>query len=120
MSLPSPGSLVEIIFVLVFFARERAKFHGTRAQVQASLDQEGKATQKALDEYRKAVFPYERQQKLREHLAQKQVLDQWIGRGPLGLTPQILNRQGSRKAIKGVEALRSREKQTQMGLLKKM
>ena len=116
---PVPGSLVEVIFIIVFFMKQRTEFQKTRATVQASLDQEGKETLKAFEDFRKAVFPYERSLALKKFVAEKQLLEKWVTDGPVGVTPMFMPKKG-RHYDKGIEALKQKKMQEQAGLLERL
>jgi hypothetical protein len=118
---PKPGSLVEVVFLLVFFMRQRMKFQETRVLAQAAIDQKGEETLKAFESFRKTVFPYDRSAKMQEYAKQMDVLHRWVQGGALQLTPQQLPGRGKRADLaRGAAALRARQAQKEMGLLRKM
>jgi len=116
---PVPGSLVEVIFIIVFFMKQRIQFQRTRVDVQAALDQEGKETLRAFEDFRKAVFPYERRMALQKFAEEKKVLEKWVTDGPVSVTPMFLPRKG-RQYDKGIESLKQRKLQEQAGLLERV
>jgi len=117
---PKPGSLVELIFLLVFFAKQRAKFTEVRAQTQAAIDTEGDASAKAFDDFQKAFFPYDRKRRMEEYAEQQNQMARWVGGGPVGITPTMLQQGSSPQVARGAQALRERARQEEMGLLQKM
>ena len=118
---PKPGSLVEVVFLLVFFMRQRTLFQKTRVLAQAAIDHKGEETLKAFKDLQKEMFPYERRTKMAEYARQAEVLHRWVGAGALQMTPQHLPRKGGTPELaRGAAALRDRQAQQEMGLLKKM
>lgn len=70
---------------------EHAKF---RAQAQIVLDKDKGVT--AFEEYMKIAFPYLESVKRREKDDHIKALNQWIGQGPLQVTPMLSPKLNSR------------------------
>lgn len=109
-----------MVFLLVFFMRQKVQFQSIRVMTQAAIDHKGEDTLKAFAEFQKAAFPYERRMKMKEYVHQMDVLHRWVQGGAVGMTPQNLPRPGKPELARGAAALRNREEQKKAGLLQKM
>lgn len=87
---PRPGSLHEILFIMIQMRRELARFHETLVVTQAVRDDEaGDATQKAFETYRGYLMPYLKKQLNEEQERVMQVLREEANKGPLKVTPIV-------------------------------
>jgi len=82
---PRPGSLKEVLFVMLQMRRESSRLLETRAVVQAMRDQsdDGKPTQDAYADFRKALMPYLAQEERNEDNRIVAALAMEAARGPL-------------------------------------
>jgi len=119
---PKPGTLVEVVFMLVFFARQKQEFQKTRLATQSAIEREGaEETLKAFKDFQEAMFPYDRLKKMEGFDTLNQVLQKWIKSGAAALTPTILERPGTSAAMKkGAALLQERHLQEKAGLLERM
>jgi hypothetical protein len=84
---PRPGSLLEILFVMVQMRRDVVRLMETRAVVQALRDNsdEGEATQSAFDDYRYAVMPYLVGEKKAEERRIMEIMSREFTAGPMSV-----------------------------------
>lgn len=80
---------------------EHAKF---RAQAQIFMDQEQGV--EAFEEYMKIAFPYLESVKQREKADHIKALEDWVGRGPMKITPMLAPKMQSRMKHKVVSSER--------------
>jgi hypothetical protein len=85
---PRPGSLLEVIFIMVQMRRELARFQETITIVQAVRDDEsGDSTQKAFENYRNTLMPYLKRELEEERKRVIQALKDEANRGALSVKP---------------------------------
>lgn len=97
---PRPGSLKEVLFIMIQMKRELARFHETLVITQAVRDDDsGDATQKAFETYRDSLMPYLRKELKVEQERVIQALRDEAGKGPLQVTP-ITNPSVARSKLK--------------------
>lgn len=73
--------------MLVFMKRQELDHIRTRALVQGTIDEEGKATQKAFDEYMGKQFPHLRKHQVDQDKLAKVRLLRAVAAGPIMVTP---------------------------------
>jgi hypothetical protein len=87
---PTPGSLLESVFVLMALRKQEVEYYRTKLMVAsqvASHSEEGaNMLSKAWDDYRDAVFPFLAKQKSKADEESKRVLD-WWGKRMLKIKP---------------------------------
>ena len=87
---PRPGSILEVLCVMLQMRREVARFQETRALVQALRDgDEGESTRKAFNDYRYALMPFLSDQDKEEEKKLVEALNAEVARG--GLKVQALS-----------------------------
>jgi len=84
---PEPGSLLEVLCIMIQMRRELAEFHKTLCIVQAVRDSEdsGDSTRKAFENYRNSVMPFLKKEVEKENKKIGEVLRREAARGPLRL-----------------------------------
>ena len=85
---PKPGSIREVVFLMIQMRRELMRFQETMVVVQAIRDEEsGDATQKAFESYRNTLMPYLKKQLDEERKQVIKALRDEAGKGPLKVAP---------------------------------
>lgn len=112
-TLPEPGSLMEMIFLVVWKMRQNIEFQKTRVVVQAQMSQqgvEGKLIEKAFEDLRQAFFPFERTEREETIDSLRKALMKEVGRGGLSVKPMmdLTRAQMRQKLDKGAHALNQR------------
>jgi hypothetical protein len=81
---PRPGSLLEVLCVMLQMRREVARYQETRAIVQALRDgEEGESTRKAFEAYRHALMPFLTDEEKKEEQRMVELLQAEVSRGGL-------------------------------------
>lgn len=86
---PKPGSLLEILFTMVQMKREAAQLMETRVIVQAMRDEsdDGDVTQKAFEDYRRALLPYTVGEERKTEDNVIEAMNQEFNAGPMRVKP---------------------------------
>lgn len=98
---PEPGSLKEIIFVLLFVMREDRVFRANMVQASATVaagsenEKAGKQLQEQMDQYIESFYPYLAGQKQKETERMKSIMDNMQGTA-FKITRMNLPRRGGR------------------------
>jgi hypothetical protein len=85
---PRPGSLLEILFMMIQMRREAARLMEVRAIVQAVRDasDDGKSTQDAYDDFRRSLMPYLGVDEKERSAALRAALNREFQGGPMKIT----------------------------------
>ena len=109
---PQAGSLMEIVFILLWRMRQEIEFQRTRSIVQAVIlagAENSEDISKAFQVFTDASFPYQPAKEKEEKLSMKQVLDKEVSKGPLSLTIMEQPTKSDRAKLKrGLAALEER------------
>lgn len=108
---PRPGSLLEVLFIMIQMRRELARFHETLVVAQAIRDdEEGNATQKAFEQYRNTLMPFLKKQMEEEQKRLLRILREEATRGPMQVTPITSPAVARSKLRQGLERAKSAAK----------
>jgi len=87
---PRPGSLLEVLFIMIQMRRELARFQETMVIVQAARDDDtGDATQKAFENYRNTLMPYLKKELDEERKRVINALREEANKGPMSVSPSM-------------------------------
>lgn len=93
---PKPGSILEILFLMVQMRREATQLYGTHAMIQAirsimdpetANDPDGESVKDAFNRYRNSLMPFVKEQVKKEEDEIVHALRAEAMRGPMKVTP---------------------------------
>ena len=85
---PKPGSLLEVLFIMIQMRRELARFKETMTIVQAIREgDEGESTQKAFESFRDTLMPFLKKELRKEQTRVVEALRAEANKGPLQVRP---------------------------------
>lgn len=81
---------MELVFLLVWKARQNSEFQKSRSTLQGLLSQKGASSKEILEAFealKEAYFPYEKNQTKEENRQMREMLEREVKRGPVQVTP---------------------------------
>lgn len=124
---PFPGSLLEMLIILIWKMRQDREFHTSRAQIQATVsshkDGDKEAVQKAYDDLRDSFFPYNKNERDADVRRMRETMLKEIARGPLRVTLKedpAAARKIASKLSKGQQVIAQRAALLKQGTLQEM
>lgn len=114
---PPPGSLLESVFKIMSQRRMLQELLRTKVLMEATLaphaEEGAKSLQKTMDRYMEAMMPHLKKVGVKTSESEKEVLDRWTNRGPLGVRPLSTRPRGgnSRKITSALAKGRQRVQQ---------
>ena len=88
--LPTPGSPMEIMFILVWKMKQAIDFQKSRAMIQGLLAQKGAdddIIKQVFDDLKEAFFPFDKNEKKADTQKMREYLMSEVSKGPLSVVP---------------------------------